>query len=303
MRIVYMGTPRFAVPALERLVECGRHEVVTAVTQPDRPRGRNLQLAACPVKEAAVARGVAVLTPERIGDALAELTALRPDVIAVAAYGQFIPRAVRELAPKGCINIHPSLLPKYRGAAPIQWAVANGDAETGVTIMHVAKVMDSGDIILQRPHPIPADASAADLEPVLAQVGADMLLEAIDQLGAGTAARIAQDEAQVTIARKLTKEDGRLDWTRPAVELANRVRGFQPWPGCHFTAGSLTVKVHKVQVVDAHGQPGCVLDEGPTVACGTGALRLLDVQPEGKRAMPATDWMRGARIATGAVLA
>ena len=299
MRIVYMGTPRFAVPALELLAGCGRHDVVAVVTQPDRPRGRHLQLAPCPVKEAALARGLSVLTPERIADALDALTALRPDLIAVAAYGQFIPRPVRELAPKGCINIHPSLLPKYRGAAPIQWAVANGDRETGVTIMHVARVMDSGDIILQRPFPIPAEARAADLEPQLAQVGADMLLEAIDLLAAGTAPRIVQDESRVTIARKLAKEDGHIDWKRPAREIANRVRGFSPWPGCQFVHAGSAVKVLRAGAQEVGGAPGTLIDDTPAVACGEGSLQLLEVQPEGRRAMPAVDWLRGARLKSG----
>lgn len=302
MRIVYMGTPRFAVPALEVLAGCGRHDVVAVVTQPDRPKGRHLQLAPCPVKEAALARGLPVLSPERIAEGLAELTALRPDVIAVAAYGQFIPRPVRELAARGCINIHPSLLPRYRGAAPIQWAVANGDRETGVTIMHVARVMDSGDIILQRPFSIPPDARAAELEPQLAQIGADMLLEAIDLLAAGTAPRIVQDEAQVTIARKLVKEDGRIDWSRPAAEIVNRIRGFSPWPGCHFLHAGTAVKVLRADALPKNGAPGTLVDDAPVVACGAGALRLIEVQPEGKRPMPAADWLRGARLKSGDAL-
>lgn len=176
MRIVYMGTPRFAVPALARLLDTARHQVVGVVTQPDRPRGRSLHLLPCPVKELAMQRGVPVLTPEKIGDAEADLQALAPDVMAVAAYGQYIPRALRELPPRGCINIHPSLLPRYRGAAPIQWAVANGDTVSGVTIMHVARTMDAGDIILQREYAIGPDETAAELETRFAAIGAELLL-------------------------------------------------------------------------------------------------------------------------------
>jgi len=311
MRIVYMGTPHFAVPALARLVETPRHEVVAAVTQPDRPRGRHLQLSPCPVKELASSRGMPVLTPGKIGDAEKELRDLRPDVIAVAAYGQFIPRAIRELAPGGCINIHPSLLPRYRGAAPIQWAVANGDAVTGVTIMHVAKVMDSGDMILQREVPIGPDETAAVLEPRLAAIGAEMLLEAIDLIAAGKAVRIPQDEACATVARKITKDDGRIDWGTPAPTIFNRIRGFQPWPGAFSAHAGRLLKVLRARVEPdpssgSKPAPGAITGtnaEGPLIACGVGSLRLLDVQPEGRAVMPAAAWLNGARLGTGDRLA
>lgn len=306
MRIIYMGTPRFAVPGLAKLLDAKQHEVVAAVTQPDRPRGRNLKLSPCPVKDLAVARGVAVLTPERIGDALESLTALRPDVIAVAAYGQYLPRSIRELPTRGCINIHPSLLPKYRGAAPIQWAVANGDAVTGVSIMHVAKTMDAGDIILQRRVEILPDETAAELEPRLAEIGATMLVDACDLLATGTAPRVPQDDAAATHARKLEKEDARIDWQQPAATLHNRIRAQQPWPGAVCTVAGKPLKILRASsAADGRGEPGCIirLDAGaPVIACGAGALRLLEVQPEGKPAMSAAAWLNGVRLQAGDVL-
>ncbi len=302
MRIVFMGTPRFAVPALAKLFDAPRHQVAAVVTQPDRPRGRNLVLSPCPVKELAVARGIPVLTPEKISEAENSLRELNPDVIAVAAYGQFIPRAIRELVTRGCINIHPSLLPKYRGAAPIQWAVANGDAVTGVTIMHVAKVMDSGDIILQREVPIGPDENAAQLEPRLAEIGAGMLVEAIDLLASGNALRIPQDEAKVSYARKLEKVDARIDWSLPAEKIANRIRGYQPWPGAFCETSGRSLKILRATVESGSRLPATIIETnaaGPLIACGENALRLLEVQPEGKAAMPAAAWFNGSRLKAG----
>lgn len=305
MRIVYMGTPRFAVPALARLLATPRFEVAAVVTQPDRPRGRSLQMQPCPVKELAVQHGRAVLTPDKIGEAESELRALHPDVIAVAAYGQFIPRAIRELPRLGCINIHPSLLPRYRGAAPMQWAIANGDAVSGVTIMHVAKTMDAGDIILQREYPILPEESAAELEPRFAEIGAGMLVEAIDLLAAGNAPRIPQNESMVTLARKLSKDDARIDWVQPAAVLGHRIRGYQPWPGavCEAPKGAgRMLKILRAVVVDGRGEPGTLLDagrDGPLVACGEQALRLITVQPENGGAMAATAWLNGSRLKPG----
>jgi methionyl-tRNA formyltransferase len=302
MRIIFMGSAEFACPAVEALLG-SRHVLAACVTQPDRPKGRHLQLTPCPVKALAVARGVPVLTPEKVGEASAELAALQPDLIAVAAYGQYIPSAISERPRHRAINIHPSLLPQYRGAAPIQWAVANGDAMTGVSIQYVARRMDAGDLLLQQEFAIAEDDTAATLEPRLARAGAELLLRAVDLLETGHVHATPQDESRVSLARKLVKADAAMDWQLPARALRNRVRGFQPWPGACFTFEGRTVKVLQVAVEEGGGAPGRVLDvegAGPLVACGEGALRLLSLQPEGKRAMAGSDFVHGTRLRPGA---
>ena len=305
MRVLFMGSAVFAVPAVAALLG-SPHRLVACVTQPDRPKGRHLQLTPCPVKAFAEGHGLPVQTPERIADpaALAAVEALQPDLIAVAAYGQYLPSRLLAMARVACVNIHPSLLPKYRGAAPIQWAVAGGETVTGVTILHVSRKMDSGDIILQEPFPIGPEQTAGALEPLLAARGAELLLRALGQLEAGTAERRPQDEAGVTWARKLEKEDGRLIWEKDALALHHQVRGFQPWPGCFLEAGGRRIKVLATRVEAAAGPPGHVLSldgAGPLVACGSGALRLLSVQPEGRPAMAGRDFLNGAGWAVGPV--
>lgn len=306
MRIVFMGSAEFACPAVEAL-RLSRHALVACVTQPDRPKGRHLKLTACPVKALAEARGIPVQTPERIADsaALASVETLQPDVIVVAAYGQYLPSRLLAMPRVACINIHPSLLPKFRGAAPIQWAVAGGDTMTGVTILHVSKRMDAGDLILQEPYPIGDEDTAGSLEPKLAEFGAELLLRALDQLEQGMAARVLQDEAQVTWARKLDKEDGRLDWTLAAAQVRHHIRGFQPWPGAFTMIGNQRLKILVARVEPARGEPGRVLEiggEGPLVACGEQALRLLEVQPEGRPAMPGRAYVNGCPLAPGQIL-
>lgn len=304
MRILFMGSAEFACPALEALLG-SRHEVVACVTQPDRPRGRHLKVAACPVKALATARGVRTLTPERIGDAYGELASLHPDLAVVAAYGQYIPARISDLPRHRSVNIHPSLLPRYRGAAPVQWALASGETMTGVSIQYVAPKMDAGDLVLQQEFEIRPDDTATTLEPRLARAGAELVLRAVDLLDAGHAHPTPQDEAKATWARKLEKSDAQLDWNQPAVVLHNRVRGFQPWPGAHCAVRGKQLKVLRTRVEAASGVPGSVLEggaEGPLVACGTGALRLLEVQPEGRRAMAGGDYLRGAQLFTGDTL-
>ncbi len=301
-RIVFMGSDAFAVPAVEALL-ASEHQLAACVAQPDRPSGRGRHLTPCPVKACAVSAGIPVLAPEKIGDAYGELAALAPDLIAVAAYGQYIPRRIIELPPLGCINIHPSLLPRYRGAAPIQWAVANGDTETGVSIIDVTARMDAGPILLQERHPIFPEDTTPTLEPRLAKAGAALLLEAIRRLASGAAVRLPQDESAVTWARKLEKADGLLDWLQPARSLHNRVRGFQPWPGTYCTVSGKRLGVSATRAERASGEPGAILDlggDGPLIACGSDALRLLVVQPEGKRSMSGADYARGARLGVGA---
>ncbi|MCS6770469.1 MAG: methionyl-tRNA formyltransferase [Kiritimatiellae bacterium] len=301
MRILFMGSDAFAVPAIEALAR-SPHLVLACVTQPDRPQGRGRKVKPCPAKDAAERLGIPTLTPERIGDAFEEIAARAPELIVVAAYGQYIPSRLLNLPPKGCINIHPSLLPRYRGAAPIQWAVANGETETGVTIAEVTPKMDAGPILLQQSHPIFPGDTALTLESRLANAGAELMLEAIRLIENGEVRRTPQDEASATWARKLTKEDGRLDWRRPATELHNQIRGFVPWPGSFGSFQGRRIAVLASRAEEGSGAPGEILEasrNGPLVACGQGALRLLSVQPEGKREMSGADWARGARVSPG----
>lgn len=307
MNVVFLGSGRLACPVLSALLASRTCRVAGVVTQPDRPSGRNLRLSACPVREMIGGAGVPVLTPERIGapEAVEAVRALRPDVLVTAAYGQFLTRALLSVPPVASVNVHPSLLPKYRGAAPIQWAIANGDERTGVTILHMTERMDAGDLILQEPMPIGPEDTAETLEPRLAEVGAALLIRALEALGSGTAPRIPQEESAVVFAPKLTREDGRVDWTRSAKSLCDRARGFAPWPGsaCEAPAGSgRRLKLLALRVESGAGAPGEVLSVGagdPVVATGAGALRLETVQPEGGRAMRGADYARGARWVPG----
>ncbi len=309
MRILFLGSGQLACPALQAIADSGRHALVGVVTQPDRPQGRRLRLEACPGKAWATANQVPVFTPEAIGaeSVVNELRALRPDLIVVAAYGQFLGKNLLTAAPRGAINIHPSSLPKYRGAAPIQWAIARGETVTGVTILRVTEKMDAGDILLQEYALIRPDDTAESLEPRLAGLGADLLLRAIDGLAAGTINPIPQDEAGVTFAPKLTKEDGQMDWRLPAAHMRNRIRGFQPWPGAFTTlvCGEETtrLKVLSAEIVSAIGVPGQVLsvgESGLVVAAGSDALCLTRVQPEGRPAMSAAAFCRGRRLTADA---
>ena len=307
MRIIFMGSGELGCPALDALLKSDRDTVVAALTQPDRPQGRRLQLAACPAKQALAGRAVPVLTPVKIGDPafLEQLRALQPEVIVVAAYGQFLPRVLLDLPPRGVINIHPSLLPKYRGAAPIQWAVANGETETGVSIIALIEKMDAGDILAQARLPIGPEDNAATLAPQLAWLGAELTLRVLEDLRTGTVRRTPQDDRLATRAPLLKKSDGWLDWTQPAETLHNRIRGFFPWPGCSFESpcgSGQRVKVLRAAPVPGAGAPGTVLQadsRGLVVATGQGALGLLDVQPEGRKPQPAAAFVNGARLQAG----
>ncbi len=309
MRVLFMGSGDVACPALERLLKHPDYEVVMVVTQPDKPKGRNRKVGACPAKEFAEAKGVPVMTPERIGapEAVDEIKALHPDIIVVAAYGQYIKPAILAVPPLEAINIHPSLLPKYRGASPIQWALANGEEETGVTILYVSSEMDAGDIVLQRGMRIDPDDTAETLTPRLAKLGAELLLEALDAIRTGTAQRKPQAEDEATVVYKLEKEAGRIDWTWPATVIRNRIRGFTPWPGCFTTWNGRLLKVLKADVLSESTtvSPGTVIrcdDKGPVIATGQGSLRLLSVQPEGKKVMSGAAFLCGHPLAQGAVL-
>ncbi|MFH0953458.1 MAG: methionyl-tRNA formyltransferase [Verrucomicrobiota bacterium] len=310
MRVLFMGSGPLACPALRVLLERSADLVVAVVTQPDRPSGRHQRVQPCPVRKFVENRNVPVLAPEDVNDpaVVRQLKAFEPEVLVVADFGQFLKPGVLALPSKTSINIHPSLLPKYRGAAPIQWAIANGEVETGVTILHVTEKMDAGDIILQEKAPIRDQDTATSLEPLLAELGATLLVRALDEIRAGGAPRLPQDESKVTFAPKLEKEDGRINWSQPAETIRNRIRGFQPWPGCFCKVPTQVrpyLKVLQARVEEGKGKRGTVLEcgeEGPLVACGQKALRLLLVQPEGKKPMLGGAYLRGHKLAAGEML-
>jgi len=308
MRVVFLGTPEFAVPTVDALASAG-HEVVAVVAQPDRPAGRGQALRVPATKAWAEARGVPVLQPLKVRDGTlaAALAALRPDVLVVTAYGRILGKDLLTLAPLGAVNVHASILPRWRGAAPIQWAVASGDAETGVTIMQMDEGLDTGDVLLVRTTPIGPEETSEALAPRLAALGGRALVEALPRLAAGALVPVPQDGARHTLAPILEKEHGRLDFARPAAELAARIRGFTPWPGGFTTLAGKVLKVHLARPA-AEPLPGLApgaarpVPGALRVACGGGtALDLLEVQPEGKRRMAAADFANGLGQAAGAL--
>ena len=348
MRIVFMGSAALACPSLEMLLGYGTtpgslprshiaetrqaDKVVAVVTQPDRPKGRNLKMSFCAVKILALNKNLTVLTPQNVNssDSIDALRRLKPDLIVVVAYGQILKKEILALPPEGCVNVHASLLPKYRGAAPIQWAIANGEQVTGVTTMFMSEGMDDGDIILQKEVAIGREDTAGSLNYRLAQEGAILLSETVEAIRNGRAIRIPQIGTEATFASKLSKEDGRIDWTKPAEEIYNRVRGFSPWPCCWCIApvnrgqpaspgpalpeatpchGSQEEKkkngklrVFRVRVEEAEGKSGEVIDvsgDGPLVGTGDKSVRLLEVQPEGKKVMSGDAYLRGHGLKVG----
>ena len=304
MRIVFMGTPDFAVPCLQRLLEDG-HEVPAVFTQPDKPVGRHAVLTPPPVKQLALSHGIPVYQPTKMrdGTVAALLRELAPDCLVVVAYGRILPQEILDVPPRGCVNIHGSLLPRYRGAAPIQWSVIRGETVTGVTSMFMDAGMDTGDIIDTLTTPIGENETAGELFERLAPLGARLLSTTLAAIADGTVTRRPQNDAEATMAPMLEKAMGRLDLTRPARELHNQVRGMNPWPGAFCTAGGKTLKIHETRVAAGSGAPGTLLCADPvTVACGEGALQLVTVQPEGKPRMAAEAWLRGARLSQGARL-
>lgn len=312
VRVVFMGTAEIACPSLAALLACPEVRVTAVVTQPDRPSGRALQVQPSPVKRLAEARGLPVLQPDRVRhpQAVRQLAELRPDLIAVMAYGQILPQAVLELPRFGCVNVHASLLPKYRGAAPIQWALAHGEPETGVTIMQMDAGMDTGPILSQRAAPIRPEDTAQTLHDRLAELGAALLLETLPGYLAGSIQPRPQPPEGVSYAPRLRKEDGRIDWQLPARVLWNRLRAFKPWPGlfthlpaCGESAGGpRLVKLWEAEVVFQQGPPGRVLaadKSGIVVGCGTDALRVLELQREGARRMSAREFLAGCPFHPG----
>jgi methionyl-tRNA formyltransferase len=304
LNLVFAGTPSFAVPTLEKLVVSGL-AVKLVVTQPDRPRGRGMELAASPVKQKAVELGLPITQPDKIknNDAFREqLAALHPDAIIVVGYGRIIPQWMIDLPRFGNLNLHASLLPKYRGAAPIQWAIASGDQVTGVTIMRIDAGLDTGDILLQQEVPISASDTAVTLAPALAAAGADLMLQTLGRLEIGSIQPHAQDHSKASLAPILRKEDGHIDFHRTASEICNRLRGFQPWPGAFTSFRGKNLQVWEAAVAEHSVAEAELLIESDRMiaGCGSGtALSLLEVQPEGKKRMAGRDFIHGYRPQTG----
>lgn len=308
MKILFMGTPEFAVPSLEALIAAG-HTVCGVFCQPDKPVGRHQnKLQAPPVKECALSHNIPVFQPVKLrdGTALAQIKELAPELIVVAAYGRILPQDILDCPPMGCINVHSSLLPKYRGAAPINWAILNGDKETGVTIMHMAAALDAGDIISQVSTPIDPTETAPELTARLAQLGGKLLVETVAKLIDGTAGRTPQDESAVTLAPMLSKELSPVDWTRSAQALHDQVRGLLPWPAATAQIGGVRCKIFSTKPESGDGTPGTVLETGKAgilVACGGGsALRVFELQPDGKNRMPVEAFLAGHPLKIGEAL-
>jgi methionyl-tRNA formyltransferase len=305
LRTVFMGTPRFAVPSLAALAEVV--DVTLVLCNPDRPAGRGRSMASSPVKEEAVRRGIPVFQPEkaRHPDAVARIAAEAPDLIVVVAYGQLLPKSILDIPRLGCINVHASLLPKYRGAAPINWAVARGETVTGITIMRMDEGMDTGPMLHVREIPIGGEDTAETMFSKLSILGAEALREALRKRREGTLDETPQDAALATYAPMLKKEHGRIDWSRPSGEVRNLVRGMTPWPSAFALHAGKTLKVLSSAVAmesGAAGEAGEVISlgrDGIAVACGEGVLRLQVVQPEGGKAMDGWAYAQGRRVATG----
>lgn len=303
MRVAFAGTPEFAAQALAAIIAAG-HVVPLVLTQPDRPSGRGMKLSPSPVKVLATAHGLTVDQPASLKSEAAResLRAAAPDVLVVAAYGLILPQAVLDLPARGCLNIHASLLPRWRGAAPIQRAIAAGDTETGITIMQMDEGLDTGAMLRLGREAIQPDDSTASLHDRLARLGGELLLQALLDAAAGRLAPVAQPAEGVTYAHKIDKSEAALDWSRPAAELERRLRAFDPFPGAHFSLGDQAVKVWRAEVIGAAGLPGEVLAAdaaGITVACGEQALRLTQLQRPGGKRVPAREFLAAQPLSAG----
>ena len=309
-----MGTPEIAATVLKSVL-ASEHEVVAVVTQPDKPKGRGHEMAFPPVKEVALAASIPVMQPQRAKDEafIEELAALHPDIILVAAYGKLLPKAILDMPKFGCINVHASLLPKYRGASPIQWAVLNGDEKSGVTIMHMAETMDTGDIILTEEVVLAEDETAGSLHDKLAEIGGPLLVKAMNALETGRAPRIRQNEEEATHVKMLDKTMGNLDFSRPAVQLERFIRGLNPWPTAYTRLEGKMLKLWKAEVIAAEevskeakskaaGTIVAVAKDYFDVITGDGLLRIRELQLEGKRKMTAEEFLRGYALESGNML-
>ena len=309
MKVVFMGTPDFAVETLEAILQAG-HEVTGVVTQPDKPKGRGKSMQYPPVKETAMAHALPVYQPQRIREpeCVEEIRKMEPDVIVVVAFGQILPKEILKLPKYGCVNVHASLLPKYRGAAPIQWAVIDGEKETGVTTMLMEEGLDTGDILMRTVIPLDEKETGGSLFDKLAKEGAALLIKTLEALEQGTATRTKQADADSTYAKMLTKKLGKIDFTKSAVEIERLIRGLNPWPSAYTGYNGKTLKIWSASVVDgeAKGEPGQVVEvdkEKLLVQTGEGLLSLEEVQLEGKRRMDIDAFLRGNTEETGTILA
>ena len=303
MTLVFCGTPAFAVGTLEAVLAAG-HQVALVVTQPDRAQGRGMEVKAGAVKLAAERHGLPVVQPEKIkhnAELRGRLEAIAPDAILVVAYGRIIPQWMLDLPRLGCVNLHGSLLPKYRGAAPIQWAVANGETHTGVTTMRLEAGLDTGPLLLAQVEPIAPEETAADLFESLAAIGAELMVKTLAGLEDGTVTAVEQNHAAATLAPILTREDGRMDFGRTAGECVDRWRGFQPWPGAWTTMRGKNLIVHRMRRCEEVEEPGVVRveEERMVVGCAAGAVEFLEVQMEGKKRMTAAEFLRGHQVKSG----
>lgn len=307
--VVFMGTPDFAVGTLQALIDCERYQVQAVFTQPDKPKGRGKAMQMTPVKEAAVAAGIPVYQPQKIREPeyISILEELKPDAIVVVAFGQLIPKTILELPEHGCINVHASLLPMYRGAAPIQWAVINGDKESGVTTMRMDEGLDTGDMILKETVTLAEDETGGSLFDKLSETGANLLIRTLDAINAGTATYEKQPaESTTAYAAMLTKKDGLVDWQRPAAELECLIRGLNPWPSAYTRYRGKTLKLWAAKVEEQGGyetlQPGMAAEVTKTalkIQTGDGLLSITELQPEGKKRMPVDAFLRGYPVETG----
>jgi len=302
MDLIFLGTPPFAVPTLEAIVAAG-HRVLAVFTQPDRPKGRGGQLTASAVKEAAQRLGLTVHQPERIRrpEIVEQLRGLNSEAMVIVGYGQIIPQSIIDIPPRGIINVHASLLPKYRGAAPIQWAIAKGETRTGVTTMRIDAGLDTGDMLLKWETDIGAEETAVELSPRMARAGADLLVETLQGLAAGTITPQPQDNSEASLAPILKKEDGQIDWNWSARKIFNRTRGFLPWPGAFSFFRGQMFHIWKARVSSEaiSGQPGQLVEEKKRlfIVCGQGtALEPLEVQIEGRKRMPVESFLNGQRL-------
>lgn len=306
LRTVFMGTPDFAVPCLDMLVREG-YPVAAVVTQPDRPKGRGQKLAYSPVKEAALHYNLAILQPDKIksDDFYNQIAAIQPDVIIVIAFGQFLPQRILDLPLQGCINVHASLLPNYRGSAPIHWAIINGESMSGITTMYMDAGMDTGDMIIKAETPILPVDTTGSLHDKLKDLGATVLSDTLQQIAAGNAPRVSQNDAAATYAPLLCRNTERIDWHQPAAAIHNLVRGLNPWPGAYCKYQNKSLKIWQTRVYNEStlcAQPGQVIQltkEGLVVETGKGIIELLEVQPESKRRMKANDFVCGYSLTIG----